>query len=68
MIFRAMNTERARIAPPQTSPVGPIGLSLCDGGLFAGSTDVPRFSKIARSYPFTSATSIEKINPDISDR
>jgi hypothetical protein len=48
-IFRAMNTkvtERAAAGIARWAARFPY----VNGGLFSGSTDVPRFSKIARSY------------------
>ena len=65
MIFRAMNTgpdERTAAGLPRWAAPFP----LVNGGLFAGSNDVPRFSKIARSY-LTHIGSLDwtKINPDI---
>ncbi|CAA7614210.1 class I SAM-dependent DNA methyltransferase [Magnetospirillum sp. SS-4] len=64
-IFRAMNTkfstpERAEL--PRWAGVFPY----VNGGLFSGSTDVPRFSKIARSYLLTIGNlDWRQINPDI---
>ena len=48
-LFRAMNTksaERANAGVPRWAD----GFPYVNGGLFSGSTDVPRFSRIARSY------------------
>ena len=64
-IFLAMNTgpeERTAAGLPRWAAPFP----LVNGGLFAGSNDVPRFSKIARSY-LTHIGSLDwtKINPDI---
>ncbi len=64
-IFRAMNTkfstpERAEL--PRWAGVFPY----VNGGLFSGSTDVPRFSKIARSYLLHIGNlDWKQINPDI---
>src|SRR5580692_12804441 len=42
------------------------GFPYVNGGLFSGSTDVPRFSKIARSYLIHIGNlDWKKINPDI---
>ena len=64
-MFRAMNTkiaDRADAKLPRWADVFPY----VNGGLFSGSTEVPRFSKIARSY-LTNIGSLDwkKINPDI---
>ena len=49
-LFRAMNTKidgsRERLNIPRWADAFPY----VNGGLFSGSTDVPRFSRIARSY------------------
>ena len=64
-IFRAMNTspenrEAANI--PRWADVFPY----VNGGLFSDSTDVPRFSRIARSYLLHIGNlDWKKINPDI---
>ena len=64
-IFRAMNTkiaDRPRADLPRWADVFPY----VNGGLFSGSTDVPRFSKIARSYLLhIGSLDWTKINPDI---
>ncbi len=64
-IFRAMNTkieDRAAAKLPRWADVFPY----VNGGLFSGSTDVPRFSKIARSYLIHIGNlDWKKINPDI---
>jgi hypothetical protein len=64
-IFRAMNTkiaDRANAKLPRWADVFPY----VNGGLFSGSTDVPRFSKIARSYLINIGTlDWQRINPDI---
>jgi hypothetical protein len=51
-LFRAMNTkaeERVAASIPRWAD----GLPYVNGGLFSGGTDVPRFSRIARSYLLT---------------
>lgn len=64
-LFRAMNTkisDRASAKLPRWADVFPY----VNGGLFSGSTDVPRFSKIARSYLIHIGNlDWRKINPDI---
>ncbi|WP_417463040.1 class I SAM-dependent DNA methyltransferase [Kordiimonas sp.] len=64
-LFRAMNTKAAgRTASglPRWASAFPY----VNGGLFSGSTDVPRFSKIARSYLLHIGNlDWQKINPDI---
>jgi hypothetical protein len=64
-IFRAMNTkveDRAAANVPRWANAFPY----VNGGLFSGSTEVPRFSKIARSYLLHIANlDWKKINPDI---
>ena len=65
MIFRAMNTKGADRAAAKVSRWAE-GFPYVNGGLFAGSTDVPRFSKIARSYLIHIGNlDWKKINPDI---
>jgi len=64
-IFSAMNikiNERAAAKLPRWADAFPY----VNGGLFSGSMDVPRFSKVARSY-LLHIGSLEwtKINPDI---
>lgn len=64
-IFRAMNTpirDRASAALSRWADVFPY----VNGGLFSGSQDVPRFSKIARTYLLHIGNlDWRKINPDI---
>lgn len=64
-LFRAMNTkigDRAAANLPRWANVFPY----VNGGLFSGSMDVPRFSKIARSYLLHIGNlDWTKINPDI---
>lgn len=64
-MFRAMNTK---IADRATSGLRPWAdqFPYVNGGLFSGSTDVPRFSKIARSYLLHIGNlDWTQINPDI---
>jgi len=64
-LFRAMNIptkDRATVKLPRWADVFPY----VNGGLFSGSTEVPRFSKIARSYlVHIGHLDWRKINPDI---
>ncbi|WP_208249018.1 DNA methyltransferase [Rhizobium sp. T1470] len=64
-LFRAMNTkigERTAVNLPRWANVFPY----VNGGLFSGGVDVPRFSKIARSYLLhIGSLDWTKINPDI---
>lgn len=64
-IFRAMNTkdgDRVKANFPRWADVFPY----VNGGLFSGSVDVPKFSKIARSYLLHIGNlDWTKINPDI---
>lgn len=64
-IFLAMNTkvaERAAKGLPRWAEVFPY----VNGGLFSGSTDVPRFSRLARTYLLHIGNlDWTKINPDI---
>ena len=65
MLFKAMNTkadDRTAAGIPRWANVFPY----VNGGLFSGGTDVPRFSKIARSYLLHIGNlDWTKINPDI---
>jgi hypothetical protein len=65
MLFRAMNTkneDREHVGLPRWSNSFPY----VNGGLFSGNMDVPRFSKIARSYLLHIGNlDWTKINPDI---
>ncbi|HCF0764810.1 TPA: class I SAM-dependent DNA methyltransferase [Pseudomonas aeruginosa] len=64
-IFRAMNTKIADRANARL-PRWADGFPYVNGGLFSGSVDVPRFSKIARSYLLhIGSLDWTKINPDI---
>ena len=64
-LFRAMNTkaeDRTTAGIARWANVFPY----VNGGLFSGGTDVPRFSKIARSYLIhIGSLDWTKINPDI---
>lgn len=64
-LFRAMNTkaaDRDKAGIPRWAD----GFPYVNGGLFSGSTDVPRFSRIARSYLLhIGSLDWKKINPDI---
>ncbi|MGE0153127.1 MAG: class I SAM-dependent DNA methyltransferase [Reyranellaceae bacterium] len=64
-IFRAMNTparDRASAGLPRWADVFPY----VNGGLFSGSAETPRFSRIARSYLLhIGGLDWKQINPDI---
>jgi hypothetical protein len=64
-LFRAMNTkieERGSAKLPRWADSFPY----VNGGLFSGNLEVPRFSKIARSYLLhIGSLDWQKINPDI---
>ncbi len=64
-LFRAMNTkteDRTTAGIARWADVFPY----VNGGLFSGGTDVPRFSRIARSYLIhIGSLDWTKINPDI---
>ncbi len=64
-IFRAMNTkivDRSASKLPRWADTFPY----VNGGLFSGSTETPRFSRIARSYLLNiGKLDWKKINPDI---
>jgi len=66
-IFRAMNiksSERANAKP--RLPNWANGFPYVNGGLFSGATEVPRFTRMARTY-LTHAGNLnwQQINPDI---
>ncbi|MCO6414070.1 MAG: class I SAM-dependent DNA methyltransferase [Thiogranum sp.] len=64
-IFRAMNTKIAD-RPNARLPRWTDAFPYVNGGLFSGSLEVPRFSKIARSYLLhIGSLDWTKINPDI---
>lgn len=66
-IFRAMNTkaaERAALVP--RLPNWANGFPYVNGGLFSGSTEVPRFTRMARTYlQHAGGLNWRQINPDI---
>lgn len=64
-IFRAMNTKHTNYANAKIPRWGQV-FPYVNGGLFSGSVDVPRFSKIARSYLLHIGNlDWTRINPDI---
>jgi hypothetical protein len=64
-VFRAMDTKIADRAAVNT-PRWADGFPYVNGQLFSGSTEVPRFSKIARAYLLhIGSLDWKKINPDI---
>ena len=64
-LFRAMNTKRED-RPVRDLPRWADQFPYVNGGLFSGSMDVPRFSRIARSYLLHIGNlDWTKINPDI---
>jgi hypothetical protein len=64
-LFRAMNT-RLEIRVAAKLPRWANEFPFVNGGLFSGSLDVPRFSRIARSYLLhIGGLDWTKINPDI---
>lgn len=64
-LFRAMNTKVEAHAAADI-PRWAGRFPYVNGGLFSGSTDVPRFSRIARSYLLhIGSLDWKKINPDI---
>ncbi|KQS72989.1 lactate dehydrogenase [Rhizobium sp. Leaf371] len=64
-LFRAMNTKIADRTQANL-PRWANGFPYVNGGLFSGSTEVPRFSKIARSYLLhIGGLNWKLINPDI---
>lgn len=64
-IFRSMNTKIADRSEAKTTRWA-NAFPYVNGGLFSGSTDVPHFSKIARSYLLhVGSLDWTKINPDI---
>ena len=65
MLFRAMNTKREDRAAAKI-PRWAEDFPYVNGQLFSGSDEVPRFSKIARSYLLhVGGLDWTKINPDI---
>lgn len=66
-IFRAMNIKVAErvIAEPRL-PNWANGFPYVNGGLFSGSTEVPRFTRMARTYLIHAGNlNWKQINPDI---
>lgn len=64
-LFRAMNTK-PEDRPAAEIPRWAAAFPYVNGSLFSGSLDVPRFSKIARSYLLhVGGLDWTKINPDI---
>lgn len=64
-LFRATNTKTAD-RPVSKLPSWASVFPYVNGGLFSGSTDVPRFSRIARSYLLHAGElNWREINPDI---
>ena len=66
-IFRAMNTRaKAEHREAADIPRWAAPFPYVNGGLFSDSTDVPRFSRIARSYLLhIGKLDWKKVNPDI---
>ncbi len=66
-IFRAMNIKVAERANAQPRlPNWANGFPYVNGGLFSGSTGVPRFTRMARTYLLhTGGLTWKQINPDI---
>ncbi|MCW5235450.1 class I SAM-dependent DNA methyltransferase [Verminephrobacter eiseniae] len=66
-IFRAMNIEPAERANAQPRlPNWADGFPYVNGGLFSGSTGVPRFTRMARTYLLHAGElNWRQINPDI---
>jgi len=64
-LFQAMNTKK-QDRPAAKIPRWADGFPYVNGGLFSGSMDVPRFSRIARSYLLhVGSLDWTRINPDI---
>ncbi len=66
-IFRAMNIKVAERATAQPRlPGWANGFPYVNGGLFSGSTEVPRFTRMARTYLIHAGhLNWQQINPDI---
>lgn len=66
-IFRAMNIKDAERAQAQPRlPGWANAFPYVNGGLFSGSTDVPRFTRMARTYLLHAGSlNWKQINPDI---
>jgi len=67
VIFRAMNIKSAERANAEPRlPNWANGFPYVNGGLFSGSTDVPRFTRMARTYLIHAGNlNWQQINPDI---
>jgi hypothetical protein len=66
-VFRAMNIKPAERASAQPRlPAWADQFPYVNGGLFSGSTDVPRFTRMARTYLIHAGSlNWKQINPDI---
>ncbi|GAB1393343.1 hypothetical protein MASR1M60_15060 [Rhodocyclaceae bacterium] len=66
-IFRAMNIKSAdRASTTPRLPNWANGFPYVNGGLFSGSTEVPRFTRMARTYLIhAGGLNWKQINPDI---
>jgi hypothetical protein len=66
-IFRAMNIGRSeRTSADPRLPAWAAAFPYVNGGLFSGSTEVPRFTQMARTYLLhAGALNWREINPDI---
>ncbi|HCF7674137.1 TPA: class I SAM-dependent DNA methyltransferase [Pseudomonas aeruginosa] len=66
-IFRAMNIKDAERASAEPRlPTWANGFPYVNGGLFSGSTETPRFTRMARTYLLHAGNlNWQKINPDI---
>lgn len=66
-IFRAMNLKEAdRAAAQPRLPTWAMNFPYVNGGLFSGSTEVPRFTRMARTFlSHAGNLNWEQINPDI---
>ncbi|WP_374317200.1 class I SAM-dependent DNA methyltransferase [Aquabacterium sp.] len=66
-IFRAMNISRSeRASADPRLPTWATAFPYVNGGLFSGSTEVPRFTQMARTYLLhAGALNWREINPDI---
>jgi hypothetical protein len=64
-LFRSMNVHESK-RKAEKVPSWADAFPYVNGGLFSGSTEVPKFSKIARSYLIRAGElDWKKINPDI---
>ena len=65
--FRAMNIKEAdRLSVQPRLPNWASGFPYVNGGLFSGSTEVPRFTRMARTYLVHAGNlNWQQINPDI---